>query len=804
MPLVHSIRRYIAPFFSTCRILRAPILVSVFAFLVLSVLPQTREVYRVLADDYTKQIWQIVLGFLVLLLASGFVWHCARQVTLLQRQHALGQSSVEGALLRWLPRLLAALIPLGAALGLYMAMGEARTTAQLVNSLAETKGWKEVKEAYTLIEGSPARLGLAAAISLGLVAVVLAATVARTWHKRWKYERPGKWLMGAGPSIASFAIVAACVAAFSFAPPSLAQSLGVVTIFGLFIVSLVVILSSLSVLGDRIGVPLIACLVAWAVLLAWADRNDNHKIELVQHDPKNREQGSYKRTAFLKDAFNNWYASRKDREHYKANGDPYPVFIVAAAGGGAYAAHYTATFLARLQDRCPSFAQHTFAISGVSGGSLGATVFASLAKQMAKNADYVECDFSPTSVSGLFETKVQAIFSADFLSPVLAVALFPDLLQRVLPWPIPQFDRAKAIDATLEAAWRRAMEPSGAGEESSRAHPLEEPFLDLWAPQRDDEAVPALLLNSTEVANGYRTIISPLPLGGLPNVSWGKLQSIYERLPKLDTTKQPDIRLSTAAAISARFPLILPAASIDLKNESSKNALATRIRLVDGGYVESSAVETANEVLQLLKGGYPVKGYVPRQTKDPEATTFKFYLIVLMGYEGVEAKDESYGETSVPLRTLISTWQSRSDQAFMRAYAQNCTYLDICHAFLPNSDRGEFETDVAAVFLNLRDFSLPLTWQLTEASRRIIGLHAGVPPRCLPGRDTMLKWTDIPVASGTEKEATQRRGRIVHALEENNCSACLLQYKLADRSAVPSSRYRCASRPVAPGAVGGN
>ncbi len=80
-----------------------------------------------------------------------------------------------------------------------------------------------------------------------------------------------------------------------------------------------------------------------------------------------------------------------------------------------------------------NYNQHTFAISGVSGGSLGATVFAGLAKQMAKYADYVECDFSRTLKSGPFETKVQAIFGADLLSPVLATALFPDLLQRVLP-----------------------------------------------------------------------------------------------------------------------------------------------------------------------------------------------------------------------------------------------------------------------------------------------------------------------------------------------------------------------------------
>jgi hypothetical protein len=56
MSLDRWTRRYIAPFFSTCRILRAPLFVSLLAFVMLSMLPPTREVYRVLADDYTSKV----------------------------------------------------------------------------------------------------------------------------------------------------------------------------------------------------------------------------------------------------------------------------------------------------------------------------------------------------------------------------------------------------------------------------------------------------------------------------------------------------------------------------------------------------------------------------------------------------------------------------------------------------------------------------------------------------------------------------------------------------------------------------
>jgi hypothetical protein len=111
-------RNYLAQFFDACRVLRAPLITSLFAFTALSLPLQTREVYRVLADDFPNQRWQVAFGFTALLAASGFIWHCGRQATHIERQGKLAEASIEGALLRWMPRLLAALVPLGATFGL--------------------------------------------------------------------------------------------------------------------------------------------------------------------------------------------------------------------------------------------------------------------------------------------------------------------------------------------------------------------------------------------------------------------------------------------------------------------------------------------------------------------------------------------------------------------------------------------------------------------------------------------------------------------------------------------------------------
>ncbi|MGH6742139.1 MAG: hypothetical protein ACREDY_24455, partial [Bradyrhizobium sp.] len=60
---IHVSGNILAQFFDACRVLRASLIVALFAFVVLALPLQTREVYRVLADDFPNQHWQVALGF---------------------------------------------------------------------------------------------------------------------------------------------------------------------------------------------------------------------------------------------------------------------------------------------------------------------------------------------------------------------------------------------------------------------------------------------------------------------------------------------------------------------------------------------------------------------------------------------------------------------------------------------------------------------------------------------------------------------------------------------------------------------
>ena len=394
-------------------------------------------------------------------------------------------------------------------------------------------------------------------------------------------------------------------------------------------------------------------------------------------------------------------------------------------------------------------------------------MFAGLTKLRAKNEPYVGCQINPTD--HFFEKRTQKFFEQDFLSPVIAAALFPDLVQRFLPFPVRSFDRSRALDASLEAAWRETADDAAKADPAAAKipSPFEGPFLGLWDTARRDEAVPALILNSTEVANGYRIVMSPIDTGIAADKHWSKIARLHPLLAQGDDfSTEPDIKLSTAAGISARFPWVLPAASVPVGDDGS------RMRLVDGGYVESSGVDIANQVLRALKVA------VDRTKDTPDVIRAKFYLVVLMGYQGTPVGDRSMGEVALPLRTLISTWQTRAEIAFFGAFVDACPEIAAClfsGAAETSFRRALVELPVIPIFLNLRDFHIPLTWQLTQASREIIALHAGVAGRCGRNDTLMITWPE----EGAPYD------RIVKAVGENSCSMCTMEFRLAHRSQSP-------------------
>jgi len=239
---------------------------------------------------------------------------------------------------------------------------------------------------------------------------------------------------------------------------------------------------------------------------------------------------------------------------------PHPVIVIAADGGGIRAAYWTASVLARLEEEQPGLGCQVFAISSISGSSLGATVYAGLLAEL-DNA----CGTHARSLL----PKVRGFLGRDFLAPVLAGLFFPDLLQRFLPFVVFP-DRA----LYLEEAWETPWLQSGAQWAGD--------FEQLWGDGRYLRT-PALFLNGTWVNDGGRTAASNLQLFKHDESLTG-LDDLLDLVPG-------GIPTSTAAHTSARFPYISPVGTLPSEPP---------MYVVDGGYYENSGALTATQLLDLI------------------------------------------------------------------------------------------------------------------------------------------------------------------------------------------------------------
>jgi hypothetical protein len=145
----------------------------------------------------------------------------------------------------------------------------------------------------------------------------------------------------------------------------------------------------------------------------------------------------------LADDFRAWQAARG------AHGDE-PVYLVAAAGGASRAAFWTGALLLELERQARSqgkrFAPNIYAMSGVSGGSLGLAAFAgSLA---VPSPDY-----------GATAGQVGAFLGQDYLAPLVGYLLYPDLLARFWPFPCRACDRSLALEGAWQRDWARFHRP---------------------------------------------------------------------------------------------------------------------------------------------------------------------------------------------------------------------------------------------------------------------------------------------------------------------------------------------------------
>lgn len=367
----------------------------------------------------------------------------------------------------------------------------------------------------------------------------------------------------------AFALSGILVAAFLISAVSVPRGLGAPAILLLAAASIIltgsIVLTYFPLTKGIHGLSLPVFLLA----VVFSACNDNHEVRRIDGVTAGAPAARKTPEAY----FNDWIEPRTPEARKDG---PYPVFFVAAAGGGIRAAYWSAIVLGRAADRVgPAvWRNHLFAISGVSGGSLGAAVHVvQLRNATGQCMDPWE---RPCLAADAAEMLRQ-----DFLSPVVSYLLFPDLIQRFLPFPFSIADRSRALELSWEKDSDRYL----------RGPQLSEPFLNLWSGERA-EGLPILLLNSTRVETGQRAIVSNVRVAGFSDTI--DLLAAQSRTgPGPDLVGLP---LSAAVHLSARFTYVSPAGRVRDVGESKQ----PWGRLVDGGYFENSGAATASELLQRL------------------------------------------------------------------------------------------------------------------------------------------------------------------------------------------------------------
>ena len=260
---------------------------------------------------------------------------------------------------------------------------------------------------------------------------------------------------------------------------------------------------------------------------------------------------------------------------------PTPYFIITADGGGIRAAYWTAMVLSALNNKNSNFAKHIFAISSVSGGSLGAAIFTSLLK------DKIKCNSKDAKEFGNMASCSDLILQQDFLSYPTAYMLYPDLVQRFLPKPIIGFDRGRALEQGWEIGYKNITNKNTLGENFFNTFKIDSPNL---------------FFNSTWVEGGNRVIMSNIDIN----------KSIFADSIDFFRLFKKDSFLSSMVHNSARFSYVSPAGDLKVNSKSWGH-------IVDGGYFENSGATTAIDILNTINNK-PVKNLVPvviALTNDP-------------------------------------------------------------------------------------------------------------------------------------------------------------------------------------------
>ncbi len=392
------------------------------------------------------------------------------------------------------------------------------------------------------------------------------------------------------------------------------------------------VLTMLALAGRRWRINIILILVVAGFLWQVAGVNNFHNIRMLSGNSKNPSSGIISKSSLpsLDGYLESWLQHRKDSINaWNARKEKYPVFIVNTYGGGIRAAAWTSMVISYMdevmkQNYGKSFQHHVFAYSAVSGGTIGAAVLC------AQRYEYGDAQV-------LTAEKVYQLYSKDYLTPVLIGLQGRDI------WLAPFRSDAIADRAEFqERTWEQHLK--------NDSIPFNTSYFGMYYDTTGANAfeVPLLFSNTYNADDGKKGILAPVKLNKNEFPGANFINDLYDT--NIMDTIDENLRISTAAFLSARFPYISPTARF-----------ADGLHFLDGGLKENSGAETASQLFRAIQR-------ITTATRDSSHLIHKvaFHILSIrntFGNTEPDNKANNISEITAPLTALVNNYVGTSIQA---------------------------------------------------------------------------------------------------------------------------------------------
>ena len=444
-----------------------------------------------------------------------------------------------------------------------------------------------------------------------------------------------------------------------------------------------------------------------------------------------------------------------------------PIIVITATGGGIHAAYWTATVLDGLEaafktkDVTRPLEKSILLMSSASGGSVA------MGNWIENHAQYGDAP-SVVGRQPLHEAANQPALEA-----VAWGLLHTDLWRMLFPFGKFSHDRAWFLEQANLAGLYVTNHPPQTGEslddEEIDEHWNSVRTLAELKPQFASSGgssvphIPAFSLNASVVETGERFLLSnyvPSQLGPpvgdpLAILPWHSALSFFRQYP------QQDLRISTAARLSANFPYVSPVARADVEGLCTNNGGNPRcgtFHLADGGYYDNDGVSSAIEFLWLAFGEAappydsktPMKRVLLIQIRDSPLPAETKDLAA--NFENSSSKKREISQVLAPVTTVYNSWhvsettRNQRELSALQAALPGVNLRTVAFSFPGNP--------VSRLWPSKSPGNTTLNWRLTREDQNEIRNQWRVQSVCAVA---VAAWSDASTAQ--EQEQTEKSVR---------------------------------------------